>query len=297
MMRPADILAKVRWIGSPGGGCDAGFIRWGDLVLRDVRPVKCGGGGHVINKAGRLVLRAESDQGPIKLYQAANPRHAQFLHHVSGCGALASSFPRVLAVSGNIVMTEWVQGTTLGTHKAEEAIAGIAAIRRALHGFDATTGPEACFDYWFDFIRPRFVTACDILGQKAVLATVCDSVDAAWRRSRLTLHHPDLSPSNIVRNARGELKVIDNELLSLGGMALSDVCNAAKSLSRKTARRCLELCAGESFISKDDRLHELRCFWLAREVGSSIASGSCASALDVIGRFMRDEGILPWDAR
>ena len=71
----------------------------GGQEVTELRPVKVSGDGNALNKAGRLVVRGHRQGSAVKIYEAANARHAEFIAAACNHSHLASCFPPVRVLS------------------------------------------------------------------------------------------------------------------------------------------------------------------------------------------------------
>ena len=229
----------------------------GDLT--DLRPVS--DKRALVNKAGRIVLRARRDGQAVKVYEAASPAHAAFIAAASD--ALPDLFPPVLARHGGWVVAEWADGASC----TDPAAAALALRRVQAHPVPALPAPG--FDYWADFIAPRFLRAATLAGQGDLGAALVARVAA--HDGPLSLSHPDLTPANLLDTAAG-LRSIDNELLSLTRLPGLDALNALRPLKAPAAR------AFRDAWGPDDTPRDiLACGWIARQAGSALVAGDIAT--------------------
>jgi hypothetical protein len=259
-------------------------------VLTNLQPVKDAQGANVLNKAGRLVLRGKYKGQPIKLYEAAGAQHARFVRAVCEHEALADCFPRVVALHGRWIVAHWVANV------AENAppLTALANLQCRLHHLPVSDLPESQFDYWNHFIRPRFVRAVELLEYESCANQIIDLVSAAWSANRVLLH-PDLTPVNMILNERGEWQIVDNELLTVGGLPLFDVCNTAFALGATKATAYVQTyfeSAGKRATQKE--LDVLRAAWAARRVGTAFVNGDLQTASHVLHQYEQRKDILPF---
>src|SRR5690606_7483771 len=90
-------------------------------------------------------------------------------------------------------------------------------------------------------------------------------------------------------------KIVDNELLAVGGMQLLDVCNTVGAWTGSQAQtyvdRYLET---TGFVLTERRVAAARSAWFAREVGSAFVAGNIERAMAVDDRFRTGVEILPF---
>lgn len=255
-----------------------------------ITPVKMRAGGCVLNKAGRLVLKGDLEGRPVKIYEAANSDHALFIQSVSLSSALVSIFPKVIAVYGPYLVTDWIlanrDSRTLSATTLME-------LQKALFGASTAGAPEPGFDYWQDLIRPRFVRAADLLGKADLAQRVCGEIDVEWSASSY-LMHPDLRSDNVVRDRGGLWRIIDNELMTVGGLPLLDICNTASSLPAGERDFYVAAMAEHLGIRQGRQRDIIGGAWLARLVSSCFFAGDVHRAADIVGRYERGDNILPF---
>jgi len=271
-------------------------LTFGSLTLSNIRPVKAISNGNAFNKLGRLVLRASSSSGMVKIWEAANADHAVFLKKMSEHPGLSRHLPRVVAVVGSFLATEWVEGeplTDLGNRGGSEHLAAMAELLAAFHRTDFADLGAPQFDYWADLIRPRFLRAAVIVGHESLANEAVMTVDQHLSTAPRRLSHPDLTRSNLVRSQSRILVSIDNELAGLSGMPFMDVLNASKSLSGPAAAQYCRAYLAQSPGTEMPPLPILRSFWLAREGGASFVAGNVARVAQLFERFGKEEDILP----
>ena len=88
--------------------------------------------------------------------------------------------------------------------------------------------------------------------------------------------------------------MIDNELLTVGGLPLLDLCNAAHCLDKQHAQTCADvyLELSTSQISADEA-RTLEAAWLARRVGSAFVATDLPQASRLLAQYQSGESVLP----
>lgn len=262
-----------------------------DFSVAGLKPCKSSRMGSALNKAGRLVLKGSCNRQQVKIYQAACPEHASFIAAVSSHAEIRELFPEVLAIKERFILCEWVAGS----RKTNPANEDLAALQSRLHHTSIAGLPVAGYDYWHDFIKPRFLLAAELAGEQALAGEAARKVENVWSSHRQFLMHPDLTCSNMVMSLSGSWKVIDNELLSTGGLPLLDVCNTAHSMNADQA----QLYASAYFarnrkeLSHND-LELLSAAWLGRIAGASFVSGNLPRVKKVFRKYRSGQSILPF---
>jgi hypothetical protein len=243
-----------------------------------------------VTKAGRIVLTATYQGRPVKVYEAAGPEHAAFIRSVSRHASLTDVFPDVLGLAGPFVVAAWVEARS--TREKPDADV-VAAILERVHTLDPDTLPRAGFDYWHDLIAPRFLRACTLIGADDVCVEIISVVSAAWDHGRRTVMHPDVSPRNLVRDPARRWVLVDNELLTVGGLPMLDLCNTAHSMRNRDQRDVLSAAAGALNWS-DDIFHAVNAAWVARLLGTALVAGQLDGATELLDRFRAGESTLPF---
>jgi hypothetical protein len=257
--------------------------------LTQLEPVKPMANGHALNKAGRLVLKGLLHGRPVKIYEAHNGTHASFIADIAQRAEANVVVHEVIEVRDALVIAEWVQeGSEQELDPAE-----LADINWKFHCLPVKDRHSTGFDYWNDFILPRFRRAAAFLGEGLFAQVAEQRVRVAWSRAPVVMH-PDVTPVNIVRDLRGELEVIDNELLTAGGMPLLDVCNTAHSLPDDARDIYTQRYAAISRCRPtEEEFDTLNCAWLARKVGSAFVQGNIVKASNIISRYKRGDVVMP----
>ena len=106
--------------------------------------------------------------------------------------------------------------------------------------------------------------------------------------------HPDITPANLVLTGRDQWQVVDNELLTAGGLPLFDVCNAAYALGPKAGRELATtyLAQTRRRLSNED-VSILNCCWFARRLGSEFVAGNLEKADRLLSCYRSKQSILP----
>lgn len=244
----------------------------GGLRLRELRPLH-EGRATALTKAGRLSLRADLEDGtPVKVTESHGPEHARLIATLAST-TLADVLPRVLTVSGSLVVSEWV----VASERAEQVDA--AGLGRLLATVHSAVPPEvpAGFDYWSDFLVPRGRRAAATLDAGERFERILRIADRAIGSWSPQVTHPDLTPDNVLRRSDGRPVIIDNELLGVGRGAWMDVCNLTRSLDRADRGRATDAYRSAGGAMLDPAaLPGLRAMWTVRMLGSSHVAGRVA---------------------
>jgi len=249
----------------------------GGVELHDVRPLHSGR-PTALTKAGRLSLRASTADGrAVKLTEMHTPEHAALLRMLAE-DTLADILPPVLAVSGSVVVSSWIE-TQKEAHRVSAAELGHLAAR--IHATVPPTEPTG-FDYFDDFLVPRARRAAATLGSESHLEPVLASAASSLRGQQPRVTHPDLTPDNVLRTVDG-LVVIDNELFGVGRTPWLDVCNLTRALERADRNEATDAyrSAGADPL-EPGALAVLRAMWLVRMVGSLHVAGRLTDIADLL---------------
>jgi phosphotransferase family enzyme len=274
-----------RWLEPGHEVCGLNFVN-----LRPVRPVRH---GSALNKTGRLVLCGELDGRKVKIYEAANEQHARFIGAVCAREDLRDCFPAMRGVLGRFLIVDWVENRA----SSSTPPAALATLLQRVHQTPVAELPIVGFDYWHDLVKPRFVRAAELLGILTLAESVIRRVSDAWGQSNQFLMHPDLTPANTVLS-ENRWQIVDNELLTIGGLPLLDLCNAVYPLRREAGQQfATTYLAGSTLQIEPDDKSTLNAGWFARIIGSQFAAGNVSAATQTINRYKLGKNILPVDLR
>jgi len=263
----------------------------GGLRIRGLHPVKSARDGNIVNKGGRVVLRGELEGTPIKLYEAWSAEHASFIAALPTHPDVGPLFPAIRARHGRCVVASWVEGEPGGDSLALEEL---VELQHRLHATRAATLPVRGYDFWADFLRPRFVRAGEMLG--ANIDDILALVDAEMTLpvADRVLVHPDLRPVNLIRHASHGWMIIDNESVTTSTFPLLDVVHTAHGLRGRGSAYWRAYCSRAGMPSPRQRT-ALQAAWLARIAGSSFVAGMLERASEVLRRYRAGANILPFE--
>ena len=185
------------------------------------------------SKAGRITVIIALPHRRVKVYQAATSKHAHFLRQVLSRPDLAGKFHRLLFTWQRFVAAEWVEGSSLERSSAIElypVVDWMASFQASLHTESPFAGSD---DVGFDYVRWLQSEIFQHAPADADLSPMSElgAVAASAPAQPVGLCHPDVTPGNIIREATtGELKLVDNELLTQSAQFLLDLCNTCYSL-------------------------------------------------------------------
>lgn len=260
----------------------------GGRDLTELTPLRVTRDGNALNKAGRLVIRGRQDGSAIKIYEAASIQHAEFIAAACKHSHLANCFPPIRIGCGRFLIADWTEDL----RPSGPPVDVLVKLLQHLHRTPVHELPEPGFDYWHDYIKPRFRRAMEFLDSNAVANEVVTLVSSAWGRGSRHLAHPDLTPRNVVLNSARQWQIIDNELLSIGGMPLLDACNTAYALGNTGQSFVDGYLASDISISAED-ISAVNAAWLARLAGTAFVAGDLVGAKRLIDRYQRGEIVLP----
>lgn len=242
---------------------------------------------HRLNKAGRLVFR----QAGRKFYEAHSPSHAHFLASLHRHPQLEPLFPSLRGCHGVFVEAAWVAARPWPAASPAE----LADLLRQVQQASIAVLPSSGFDYWDDFLVPRFRKAAQLLGMEEHAQALLERCGAWLADQPMGLQHPDLTPANVLRVRGGALVVIDNELCCVGRSGLLDVCNALHPLSARARQRWLACFWPQGLPAPiREQLPDLAAAWTVRRVGSLLVSGRLAEARQWLERQQSGGVQLPF---
>lgn len=263
-----------------------------ELGLSDVAPIARGRGQTIVNKAGRTLFKARLEGRAVKLYEAHSAEHAEFIRMVSSLPETGGLFPAVKMTSGPFVVADWAPGIP----DQHSDIEGHLARLHKLHALSVSSLPFSGFDYWHDFVLPRFCRAVALLGFSSLVEDVTGIVNPVWSERPGFLSHPDFTRDNVVKSPEGgAVKVIDNEFLAIGHLPLLDLCNVLKALPIEERERATRYWFQLGSQVSHTELSATAAAWFARLVGTAFISGRLNDALELCHSYKQDPlGILPF---
>jgi hypothetical protein len=245
--------------------------------------------GSALNKDGHLVLRGQAGDVTVKVYEARSTAHAQFIHAVSQHPKVGALFPKILTVDGPVVVAEWIEGTSV-----TEDVGRVARLQEQLHSISAAELPLPGFDYWHEYLEPRFLRALRVLGKRPLTDSAILLVREHWEAGSRTLMNPDVTPDNLLLQSSGALKIVDTGDLTGGGLPLLDVVNTANALPPdRRAEYVRQYFSGQALTPSPDSVKALNAAWLARVVGASYVSGRLDRAASLLDAFANGRSVLP----
>lgn len=255
-------------------------------------------GDRVFNKAGRMVLVGEFQGEKVKVYEAANPTHAEFIEWVSNESELRDIFPAIRCRRGALLYAEWVRGESFDLEAADVdtkiLLEQLLELQLKIHQTTLPPGHEPVFDYWKDLILPRFERISNLLNVAGLEDRVLKETMPLSESARYTAQHPDMTLRNLILDRKGQLRVIDNDVLTIGKYPLLDVCNTVYALPKQHRQQFWDHYLVHTPMNLKMNTHTaLQAFWLARKVGSLGVNGKLFEARRLIERYLSNEDILP----
>lgn len=295
-----NILLRIMSVASARQQTSDATVHWAkELRISTLRTVKNARGGNAANKAGRIVLRGEIGGRSVKVYEAFNEEHARFIEAVCTHDTLQNKFPNIYGVSGRFIAADWLEGQPLKQLRSSSATRAImrelVGLQTALHSVSANALPACGFDYWRDLVRPRFVRAMELMNEAETAAHAAAIVDTAWSTQPRVVMHPDVTPVNVLRRPSGALSIIDNELMTSGGMPLMDLCNTLRAFGRGHASVYAETYLDHTAVKLTaDTLAALEAMWFARCAGSDFVAGQVGTVRHRVEMFKERKSQLPF---
>lgn len=203
-------VAPAALDGEVGAALSAEGIRARSVVL--ISPLAA-------TKGRRLAYRVDTDGGrTVKARHFESDDEARRLCELAA--TLGPAFATVLARHGSVVLEEWIEGEPLAGGVAEARVEEAGALLGALHAASLGPGvPERC-------VSAPWVQAAEsdlgiLAGADWLAGEEANSLLAEIRRldpgsGRSALIHRDFCVENLLVDAQGRLRVIDNEWLMIG---------------------------------------------------------------------------------
>jgi hypothetical protein len=189
------------------------------------------------NKVGHYTFVFPFFNRRIKVYQAANSCHAEFLKKTLNHPEFSRHFHSILLNFNKYLFAEWIEGKSGETITDSEklwVVDRIASVQASLHQIAiCENDKETCFDYlgYLEKRLIRFAPPEMDLDQVTKLLIIASSPPVY----RSSLSHPDITLRNtVIENGSGDCKIIDNELLTQSPYFLLDVFNTCYSLYPKS---------------------------------------------------------------
>jgi len=256
-------------------------------------------GDRVFNKAGRMVLTGEYQGEKVKIYEAANPTHAEFIEWVSNESEVRDIFPEIRRRRGAILYAEWVTGESFNPNSPDpstkEWLDKLLELEICLRRFKMPVGINTGFDYWNEYILPRFERFAVLFKAEDLVPQIQNRIRIANETGPLCLENPDITHRNVIISTDNFLRLIDNDLLTAKTISLAGICNAIYALPGQ-----LRQPYWESFLHKSDvkitseMISALEAFWVARLTGSLGVANRFTEARHLLDQFRNTESVLPF---
>lgn len=245
--------------------------------------------GSALNKDGQLVLAGRMNDSPVKIYEARSSDQAAFIQAVSRHPAVGALFPNVLAIDGPVVVAEWIEGESTAS-----SLDRIVDVQERLHAVVVSELPLAGFDYWKDYLEPRFRRALRVLGTSPAVEEALSHAGQLWSRSAAVLMNPDVTPDNLLVDGAGRLRLVDCGDLTTGGLPWLDVLNTANALPADQRQPYVDhYLARDASPPSGEQLRALSTAWLARAVGSHYVAGRLRTAGAMLEAFSAGDSVFP----
>lgn len=253
--------------------------------MKNVRKIPGRSPAVIFNKAGRGAFTGSYKGYQCKAYEAFSSSHAGFI--VSLSELEPDIFPNVIEARGNWVIADWQRGRSAGRSSVE----GLGRLLASIHQVDVNKLPLSGFNYWHDFVVPRFMRAVAFLSKAGEGEEILRLVEGADRPP--VLQHPDVTLPNIIICNDGAIRSIDNELVAVGTLPVLDLMNSIASLrgnQRGTFYKCYAEQAGRTFTKVE--IERAALAWVVRTVGSSFISGDLKRAESLLLETSRPSTLI-----
>ena len=258
-------------------------IQFGTIKISSPEPVV---NGRLYTKAGRMCLKGTLNNRPVKVYECAHPEHARFVSNIMQEAPLEEFFPKVYGIHDRFIISEWVDGKELKPRTLSKNRQHIEKLDKFITRLHATRiHDSAGFDYFTDYIHPRFKKCCEVLGLiefynniNDLAQTLLEPVGTKW------LSHPDITPANIIVTRSGQIKVIDNELLSVSCLPVFDQLNIIYGFGYHIVKNpeiwSPVFAPLKEYLSENCEL-PLLSIWIMRITGSYFLGGNIGGILKI----------------
>lgn len=256
-------------------------------------------GDRVINKAGRMVLTGEFQGERVKIYEAANPTHAEFIEWVSNESELRDIFPAIRCRRGTLLYAEWVEGVPFSLIAEEsrkhDPLDKLLELQLRLNQLALPNGTESGFNYLHDYILPRFERFAHLFEANDLVPQVRDQFSNTTADGLQCVQNPDVTHRNLIIDHNGALRLIDNDILTTGVFSLCGPCNTAYALPEEWRQPYWESYLHQSGISFTHAIATtLNAFWFARLLGSLSVANRFSQARTLVERFRYCKNVLPF---
>lgn len=241
-----------------------------------------------INKNNRAVYVSEETGQKVKIYEANNEAHAQFITHISNETTLSNQLPEVIDQQGKVITSKWIVGEQASPEEYQQLIQLLIAFEKL------DIKQDARFDYVEDILLPRMRKYA--VKDLSVCEELTGIIRAECPHSEYIVVHPDVTCANLIKTADGLFVIIDNEILCktrhrfIG--LLNHLHNLKPDFRRVSVSAYFELNnIDEDYLDKNQRY--LNALWAARRTGSLMVTERFEQANQIIESWKNGELKLP----
>ena len=253
-----------------------------------------------LSKVGRLSWFALLEGQPVKIYECHNESHAMFIEEVSKHFELHFFFPRCLIRDGSYLVVQWIEGeqvTWRQIYRDDNLFDQVAKIQTLLHEHKIEFQKDHNGFSYIDYLKNRLNKFKGILPLNEDIRMIFENIDEDLPHERECISHPDLTANNmIIESDTGQLKIIDNELLTQNSYFLIDLYNTYLSFGSKFENVILEpylkrYTDNGGDLSKLIRHQEFySALWSVRLIGSFLQAGKIKQAIHLSKRYLDGSG-------
>lgn len=251
------------------------------------------------SKAGRITWCALLDGQPVKIYECDSEAQAALIMTVAEHPVLGAHFPPCLMRIGAYLVVEWVKGTRVTRRRVRrerDLLLQIAELQAAIHRHAVACAAESGVFAYVRFLWNRLYTYKGILPLESAVQKIQATLDQDMPETDMRVSHPDVTPSNLVVEAKtGIIKIIDNELLTQNRYCLVDLFNTHHSFGPRLGSNLLgpylshyQAAGGDlaPLLEHEPFYHAL---WHLRLIGSLLQAGEIGPAYRQAQAYAKDE--------
>lgn len=253
----------------------------------------------VLSKAGRLSWFALMDGEPVKIYECHSELQAVFIEKVSNLPMLRAYFPACLVRIGAYLVVRWVKGNPVTWHRAlrdQDVLYRMAKMQAVIHGHKIEGRmASSTFDY-ISYLRNRLQYYKGILPIDDALKRIDSSLHEASLTTTEHISHPDFTARNvIIEESSGDVKIIDNELLTQNQYYLFDLFNTHYSLDGILRNKILErylihyTASGGDLTDLVENERFFTALWYLRLIGSLLQGGPIGKAVKLSRHYAKGD--------